>query len=252
MRTTDARRRAQRVFNKDGGELDDVELIENNDVLYISSGEDFLPTGANEGKTPDKSESSVQNYKIACIGPGGVGKSALTLRYCQGVFVSVYDPTIEDAYRKSQEIDGEMVHLDILDTAGQEDYVALRTQWMRERQGFLLVYSMTDRQSYEDIIPFWEQLQDVHADDDQIPVIVVANKSDMKDQREVSEREGHDLCKMCGNAKYVETSAKSGQNIDKAFASLIKIVRRVEDAKAAAAGEAPRKKPAKKKKCLIL
>ncbi len=83
------------------------------------------------------------------MGPGSVGKSAMTLRYVQGVFVKDYDPTIEDAYRKNTNIDDVNCVLDILDTAGQEDYTALRSTWMRERDGFLLVYSVADRGTFE-------------------------------------------------------------------------------------------------------
>ena len=64
-------------------------------------------------------------YKIAVLGTGGVGKSALTLRYIQNQFVSEYDPTIEDMYSKSTTIDNQIQNIQLLDTAGQEDYVCI-------------------------------------------------------------------------------------------------------------------------------
>jgi small GTP-binding protein len=62
----------------------------------------------------------IEEYKIAVVGAGGVGKSAITVQYIQNVFVQDYDPTIEDSYRKHTKVDGTNVHLEILDTAGQE------------------------------------------------------------------------------------------------------------------------------------
>ena len=63
---------------------------------------------------------TMREYKIVVLGSGGVGKSALTVQFVQGIFVEKYDPTIEDSYRKQVVIDGETCLLDILDTAGQE------------------------------------------------------------------------------------------------------------------------------------
>eukprot|EP00034_Subulatomonas_tetraspora_P001159 GABW01001448.1.p1 GENE.GABW01001448.1~~GABW01001448.1.p1 ORF type:complete len:126 (+),score=14.46 GABW01001448.1:68-445(+) len=91
----------------------------------------------------------MSEYKIVVVGAGGVGKSALTVRFIQGNFVEKYDPTIEDSYRKQVEIDGTPCMLDILDTAGQEEYSALRDQYMKTGQGFVLVYSITSPTSYE-------------------------------------------------------------------------------------------------------
>ena len=60
----------------------------------------------------------MREYKIVVLGSGGVGKSALTVQFVQGIFVEKYDPTIEDSYRKQVEVDGQQCMLEILDTAG--------------------------------------------------------------------------------------------------------------------------------------
>jgi hypothetical protein len=73
-------------------------------------------------------------YRIVVVGAGGVGKSALTVRFIQGNFVEKYDPTIEDSYRKQVAVDGVACLLDIMDTAGQEEYSALRDQYMKTGQ----------------------------------------------------------------------------------------------------------------------
>lgn len=72
--------------------------------------------------------SAPQEYKLVVVGGGGVGKSALTIQFIQGQFVDEYDPTIEDSYRKQVVIDNQVALLDVLDTAGQEEYSAMREQ----------------------------------------------------------------------------------------------------------------------------
>jgi GTPase KRas len=131
-----------------------------------------------------------------------VGKSALTIQLIQSHFVDEYDPTIEgmrcpanpadpDSYRKQCVIDDEVALLDVLDTAGQEEYSAMREQYMRTGEGFLLVYSITSRSSFEEISTFQQQILRVK-DRDAYPIIVVANKADLEHERQVSSQ-GRDL-----------------------------------------------------------
>ena len=145
-----------------------------------------------------------------------MGKSCLTIQLIQSHFVDEYDPTIEgtvppisipranreplprildfptntqflqsDSYRKQCVIDDEVALLDVLDTAGQEEYSAMREQYMRTGEGFLLVYSITSRQSFEEIVTFQQQILRVK-DRDQFPIIVVGNKCDLDMERQVS------------------------------------------------------------------
>jgi small GTP-binding protein len=93
--------------------------------------------------------------------------------------------TVADSYRKQCVIDDEVALLDVLDTAGQEEYSAMREQYMRTGEGFLLVYSITDRQSYEEIMTFQQQILRVK-DKDYFPMIVVGNKCDLDGERQVS------------------------------------------------------------------
>ncbi|KAL1771079.1 GTPase KRas isoform X2 [Sigmodon hispidus] len=83
-------------------------------------------------------------YKLVVVGAGGVVKSALTIQLIQNHFVDEYDPTIEDSYRKQVVIDGEICLLDILDTAGQEEYSAMRDQYIRTGEGFLYVFAINN------------------------------------------------------------------------------------------------------------
>jgi len=99
-----------------------------------------------------------QAYKLVVVGGGGVGKSAITIQFIQSYFVTDYDPTIEDSYTKQCVIDDTVAKLDILDTAGQEEFSAMREQYMRSGEGFLLVFSLADRTSYEEIYKFHKQV----------------------------------------------------------------------------------------------
>jgi len=165
----------------------------------------------------------VREYKLVVVGGGGVGKSALTIQFIQQHFVDEYDPTIEDSYRKQCVIDDEVALLDVLDTAGQEEYSAMREQYMRTGEGFLLVYSITSRNSFEEISQFHQQILRVK-DRDFFPVIVVANKSDLDHERQVANSEGANLAKVYG-CPFIETSAKQRINVDESFYQLVRGIR---------------------------
>lgn len=109
----------------------------------------------------------------------------MTIQFIQSHFVDEYDPTIEDSYRKQCVIDDEVALLDVLDTAGQEEYSAMREQYMRTGEGFLCVYAITSRNSFEEITTFHQQILRVK-DKDYFPVIIVANKCDLESERQVS------------------------------------------------------------------
>ncbi|KAL4968712.1 Ras family protein [Aspergillus stella-maris] len=166
----------------------------------------------------------LREYKLVVVGGGGVGKSCLTIQLIQSHFVDEYDPTIEDSYRKQCMVDDEVALLDVLDTAGQEEYSAMREQYMRTGEGFLLVYSITSRQSFEEIMTFQQQILRVK-DKDYFPIIVVGNKCDLEKERVVTEQEGEALANQFG-CKFIETSAKSRINVENAFYDLVREIRR--------------------------
>ncbi|KAI8144218.1 ras-like protein 1 [Fennellomyces sp. T-0311] len=171
-----------------------------------------------------KASSFVREYKLVMVGGGGVGKSALTIQFIQSHFVDEYDPTIEDSYRKQCVIDSETALLDVLDTAGQEEYSAMREQYMRNGEGFLLVYSITSRMSFEEITTFYQQICRVK-DRDYFPMVLVANKSDLEADRQVSSQEGRDLARQFG-CQFMETSAKQRIHVDDAFFQVVRDIRR--------------------------
>jgi len=185
-------------------------------------------------------------YKLVIVGGGGVGKSALTIQLIQNHFIDEYDPTIEDSYRKQVTIDEETCLLDILDTAGQEEYSAMRDQYMRTGQGFLCVYSITSRSSFDEIASFREQILRVK-DKDKVPMIVVGNKCDLENERQVTTGEGQDLARSFG-CPFMETSAKSRVNVEESFYQLVREIRKDSRTDPKSAGG----KSGKKSKCLIL
>ena len=161
----------------------------------------------------------VKAYQLVVMGSGGVGKSTLSVQFIQGQFVDEYDPTIEDSYRKELVVDGETVSLDILDTAGQEEYSAMREQYMKTGQGFLLVFSVTSRSSFDEISVLHQQIMRAKNNDSNYPILLVGNKCDLEDQREVPKEEGTRLANRL-NLTYIETSAKTRTNVEESFTML--------------------------------
>jgi len=183
-------------------------------------------------------------YKVVVLGGGGVGKSALTIWLVIDNFLDEYDPTIEDSYRKQVMIDEESALLDILDTAGQEEFALMQDQWMRDGKGFLLVYNITSRPTFDEVIVLHEKILRTK-DTDKVPMVLVGNKCDLKDERQVEYNEGQDLAKKWG-CQFFETSAKIKLNNETCFYELVREIRKAN--KVAGGG----KTASKKKLCAIL
>ncbi|KAJ3357190.1 Ras GTPase [Allomyces javanicus] len=200
----------------------------------------------------------LREYKLVVVGGGGVGKSALTIQFIQSHFVDEYDPTIEDSYRKHCVIDDEVALLDVLDTAGQEEYSAMREQYMRTGEGFLLVYSITSRNTFEEIATFQQQILRVK-DRDYFPMILIGNKCDLEHERAVSQQEGRDLARRF-QCKFIETSAKQRVNVEEAFYNLVREIRRFTDTPDPTTGARPtsnaggrgKKERKDKWKCIVM
>lgn len=182
--------------------------------------------------------------------------------------------------------------LEVLDTAGQEEYTALRDQWIRDGEGFVLVYSISSRSSFTRIPRFHSQILRVKESSssgsplnlgyansplhspaintgpsgvNQVPIMLVGNKSDRVTEREVSTQEGHALARDLG-CEFVEASAKNCVNVERAFYDVVRMLRRQRQAMARRiAGPAPTYKneggngrpaathpPQKKRFCTIL
>lgn len=195
-----------------------------------------------------KGAASSSLHKVIMVGSGGVGKSALTLQFMYDEFVEDYEPTKADSYRKKVVLDGEEVQIDILDTAGQEDYAAIRDNYFRSGEGFLCVFSITEDDSFQASQEFREQILRVKSDDT-IPFILVGNKCDLNEKRQVSQSHAQNRAESW-KVPYVETSAKTRENVDKVFFDLMREIRTRKTDSDANGGKP--KKEKKKKRCFIL
>lgn len=153
-----------------------------------------------------------------------LAQANLPFQFILSQFVGDYDPTIEDSYRKQCVIDGSVALLDILDTAGQEEYSAMSEQYMRTGEGFMIAYSITNRSSFGEASRFYSQLLRVK-DKDHFPIILVGNHCERESERQVSKREGKILARQFG-CPFMEVSAKRRTNIDEAFHELVREIKR--------------------------
>lgn len=190
-------------------------------------------------------------FKVIIVGSGGVGKSALTLQFMYDEFVEDYEPTKADSYRKKVMLDNEEHQVDILDTAGQEDYAAIRDNYFRSGEGFLCVFSITEPESLNAAHELREQILRVK-NDDQIPFILVGNKVDLEERRAVSLEEAQELANSW-QVPYVETSAKTRHNVNEAFYELMRKIKRRRDLQQQANNQGKKTKQRKKRNlCNIL
>jgi GTPase KRas protein len=189
----------------------------------------------------------MDNWRVAVLGDGGVGKTALAVQFTLNCFVETYDPTIEDAYRKQLVVDNRMCFVEVIDTAGQEEYATLRDQWVREGHGFILVYSIASRSTFNRLDVFRQSMRRVKRGD---PIFVlVGNKCDKAYEREVSKEEGAALARQFG-CDFIETSAKSAHNVERLFVNLVRSLRQTRNQEMVAAG-GPAKPKDKTRKCIV-
>eukprot|EP00040_Diaphanoeca_grandis_P020998 m.111703 g.111703 ORF g.111703 m.111703 type:complete len:195 (-) comp28141_c0_seq1:459-1043(-) len=171
----------------------------------------------------------MKEYKLVVLGSGGVGKSALTVQFVQGIFVEKYDPTIEDSYRKQVEVDGHQCMLEILDTAGTEQFTAMRDLYMKNGQGFVLVYSITALSTFQDLTDLREQILRVK-DAEQVPLVLVGNKCDLEAERVVTSAQGQSQARAFGGnsdpCTFLEASAKLKINVNDIFYDLVRQINR--------------------------
>ncbi len=210
-------------------------------AVVLSEGEPFFgdmttALGAREQET----------MLVSVLGAGGVGKSACALRFVRDFFVRDWDPTIEDAYRKTFAVDGKQCVIELLDTAGQDDFQSLRHQWMEGKDGYVFVYSVDSKESLKELDQFYDLHKSINSglERNKVPIILVANKKDLTDldpkKRQVPLLEGKRQAEKFG-AIHIETSAASGEHVTEVFETLVREVRK-------------RRAPSKEKgsKCCIL
>ena len=148
------------------------------------------------------------------------------------MYVESYDPTIEDSYRKQIEIDGRACDLEILDTAGVAQFTAMRELYIKSGKGFLLVYSVTDENSLKELLALREQVLRIK-DSDNVPMVLIGNKCDLNDDRELSIDDGIKVSQDWGLVPFYETSAMYKTNVDEAFVDVVRQIMRKDAATSA-------------------
>ncbi|GAA6008267.1 hypothetical protein JCM11491_001949 [Sporobolomyces phaffii] len=174
--------------------------------------------------------------KIVIVGDGGVGKSSITMQLLRRDFSEEYDPTVEDSYSTQLSLDGKDYAIEIIDTAGQEEYRGLWAETSaREGDGFILTYAIDSQDSFELLPDFLHTLRKAKSPQDNptpamtpentpFPFIVVGNKCDKPPtERVVSAQQGLGLARNAGGLFY-EVSAKQRVNIDAFFSTLVRAV----------------------------
>ena len=165
----------------------------------------------------NKNKSSDYQYlfKLILIGNSGVGKSSILQRYMNKTFEESYKCTIGvDFLMKSVEVKGKTVKLQLWDTAGQEKYKSMVASYYRGANVALVVFDITSRSSFESL-PLW--IENYYKNGpEQKNIILIGNKKDMVDQRQVTQEEAEEFSET-NNMIYFETSAKEGDNVDYVF-----------------------------------
>eukprot|EP01091_Cochliopodium_minus_P008397 TRINITY_DN1899_c0_g2_i1.p1 TRINITY_DN1899_c0_g2~~TRINITY_DN1899_c0_g2_i1.p1 ORF type:complete len:185 (+),score=36.80 TRINITY_DN1899_c0_g2_i1:3-557(+) len=163
------------------------------------------------------SKKNSAQYRIAIMGDGSVGKTSITLKYCHNKFQEEYDPTIEDSYTREITVDGKTTLIEILDTAGQDDFKTLRPNWIRRSNAYILTYSITSKLTFGNLDGFYKDIVKVKPK----PItLVVGNKKDLPTPREVTFEEGNNFAKDI-DSEYLEVSAKTGEGVTDAFTKIV-------------------------------
>ena len=160
------------------------------------------------------SESGIP-LKIAVLGQTLVGKSALTFRFINDKFPKEHDTTIEDAYTLSANIDDIHCQLEILDTAGQDDYQTMLDTWINSCDGFILVYSIDNKESFESTKKRYERILKLK-EKQNVSIVIAGNKCDLEESRKVSREEAENFCET-NKITFLETSALNVINVKETF-----------------------------------
>ncbi|XP_067341733.1 GTP-binding protein Rheb-like isoform X1 [Channa argus] len=154
------------------------------------------------------------------------GKSSLTIQFVEGQFVDSYDPTIENTFTKTMTVNGQEYNLQLVDTAGQDEYSIFPQSYTIDVDGYILLYSVTSYKSFEVVRVIHEKLLDM-VGNVQVPIILVGNKKDLHLERVISFEDGKVLAESW-NAAFLESSAKENQTAVEVFRRMILEVEKME------------------------
>lgn len=162
------------------------------------------------------------SLKVVVVGDSGVGKTCLLLRYVRDVFDPDTQPTLGVEFlTKIIETDKRKIQLQLWDTAGQELFRSVTRGYYRGSAGAFLVFDLTNHDSFEHINRWLTDVKDVARDD--VVTILIGNKADLSDKRDVTREEAEAFAQM-NKMAYFETSAKTGEQIADAIAACVQVI----------------------------
>ncbi|RXG52425.1 GTP-binding protein Rheb [Armadillidium vulgare] len=153
--------------------------------------------------------------RVAVMGYTSVGKSTLCIQFIEGHFVDNYDPTIENTFNK---VNGQEFGLELIDTAGQDEFSIFPNHYAMDIQGYILVYSITSAASFDAVQSIYEKIVDLGKVN--VPIVLVGNKTDLQMERAVSTESGRKKAEQW-NAVFIETTAKQHESVNEIFSKII-------------------------------
>jgi small GTP-binding protein len=158
--------------------------------------------------------------KVILIGDSGVGKTNIMSKYLKNQFMENSKATVGVEFgSKLFNHEGHKIKAQIWDTAGQEKYKAITGAYYKGSKGAFVVYDITRKETFASVERWVNDLKSTS--DPKLTIILIGNKNDMEDQRQVTKEQGEEKAKSFGCA-FLETSALSGDNLDKAFTLMVK------------------------------
>ena len=161
-------------------------------------------------------EKKIYEGKIITLGDSQVGKTCLIYRFADNTFIDSYLSTIGiDSKSKVVKLDKDRkIKLIVYDTAGQERFKSLSANYIKKADGILIVYDVTNKQSFINVENWIKSAkEDMNKN---IPIYLIGNKSDLEEERQISEENGRNISEQY-NLKFYETSCRTGKNIEKCF-----------------------------------
>ena len=168
----------------------------------------------------DDSEEYEMMIKVILIGDSGVGKTNIMSKFLKNQFLEDSKATVGVEFGSKLFIQqGHKIKAQIWDTAGQEKYKAITSAYYKGSKGALVIYDITQKETFANIEKWVNDLK--CKGDPKITIIIIGNKSDLEEKRQISKEQGEEKAKSFGCA-FLETSAFSGDNIEKAFEMMVK------------------------------
>ena len=168
----------------------------------------------------DKKKNELEKFNVMTLGNSSVGKTSYILRYTEKTFEEVYLTTLGIDFKTKiiKLPNNQKYRIDYYDTAGQERYKSISLNAIKNTQGVILMYDITNKKSFDAITKWMKDIIEAKGQD--FPIVLLGNKCDMEQERQVTKDEGEKLAQKY-NLSFFETSNKTGKNIEEAGLELI-------------------------------